>query len=182
LFRNTASCFALAKVESLARSNQTLRTQNLNLMTVAVQSALPAPRNTPENEAQSPAAKIRALIVDDQLLEREVLSRMLKNESDIDIVGTCTNGREALESIRQLKPELVFLDVQMPELDGFGVVTGLDPLDTPVVIFITANEEFARRAFDVHALDYLIKPCERGRLKVALQRARQEIHRRHLGI
>jgi two-component system, LytTR family, response regulator len=153
-------------------------------MIVAAPPTLPLSPGTPESEAQPaqpPAEKIRALIVDDQLLEREVLSRMLKSESDIEIIGTCTNGREALEAIPRLKPDLVFLDVQMPELDGFGVVTELNPSHMPVVIFITANEEFARRAFDVHALDYLIKPCERSRLRLALQRARQEIQRQQTG-
>jgi two-component system LytT family response regulator len=150
-------------------------------MTVALPPAFPVPPHAPEMEAQSIGRKIRALIVDDQLLEREVLSRMLKSEPDIEVIGTCANGREALEAIQRLNPDLIFLDVQMPELDGFGVVTELDPQRRPVVIFITANEEFARKAFDVHALDYLIKPCERSRLRLAIQRARREIQRKQTG-
>jgi two-component system LytT family response regulator len=125
--------------------------------------------------------KIRALIVDDQLVEREVMRRMLKSEPDIEIVGASANGREAVEAIEQLRPDLVFLDVQMPELDGFGVVSKLDPARMPAVIFITANHEFALKAFEVQALDYLIKPCARDRFKVALERARAQIRRRQAG-
>jgi len=116
--------------------------------------------------------KIRTLVADDQLLEREVMSRLLKGEPDVEIVGTSANGLEAVEAIKRLKPDLAFLDVQMPGLDGFGVVSNLDPVHMPVVVFVTANEEFARKAFDVQALDYLIKPCQRDRLKLALHRAR----------
>lgn len=123
----------------------------------------------------STGKKIRTLIVDDQLLEREVMRRLLQAEPDIEIVGTSVNGREAVEAIQRLKPDLAFLDVQMPELDGFGVVSNLNPADMPVVVFVTANEEFARKAFDVAALDYLIKPCRRDRLKVALHRVRRQI-------
>jgi two-component system, LytTR family, response regulator len=122
-----------------------------------------------------PGRKIRALIVDDQMIEREVMRRLLKSEPDIEILGAFVNGREGVEAIHRLKPDLVFLDVQMPELDGFGVVANLDSAEMPVVVFVTANEEFARKAFDVQALDYLIKPCQRERLKVALDRARREL-------
>src|SRR5262245_19363051 len=80
------------------------------------------------------ARKIRTLVVDDQLIAREVLLRMLKNDNDIEIVGTTVNGREAVETIAQLKPDLVFLDVQMPELDGFGVVSKLEPTGRPAII------------------------------------------------
>jgi len=121
--------------------------------------------------------KIRTLIADDQLLAREVLRRMLKNEPDIEIIATPANGREAVEAIGQLKPDLVFLDVQMPELDGFGVVSEIEPSQRPAVIFVTANDGFALKAFDVQALDFLVKPCERDRLQLALQRARARIRR-----
>jgi two-component system LytT family response regulator len=148
-------------------------------MIVATPPARPAFLDRPEiASSPSPARKIRTLIVDDQLLEREVLRRLLKNEADIEIIGISANGREAVEAIGRLKPDLVFLDVQMPELDGFGVVSQLDPQHRPVVIFATANEEFARKAFDVQALDYLIKPCGRERLKLALERARLQIQRK----
>jgi two-component system LytT family response regulator len=132
-----------------------------------------------ETYAHNPAAsgipKIRTLIADDQLLAREVLRRMLKNEPDIEIIATPANGREAVEAIGQLKPDLVFLDVQMPELDGFGVVSEIEPSKMPAVIFVTANDGFALKAFDVQALDFLVKPCGRDRLQLALQRARARI-------
>jgi two-component system, LytTR family, response regulator len=151
-------------------------------MTVA---ALPArPTSFAESAAEtqhSAPKKIRTLIVDDQLLEREVMCRRLKHEPDIEIIGTAVNGREAVDAIHGLKPDLVFLDVQMPELDGFGVVSHLDPARMPVIIFVTANEEFALKAFEVQALDYLIKPCGRDRLERALQRARNQIRHKEAG-
>lgn len=145
-------------------------------MTVAALPARPAFLNAPDSEATIPIGKkIRTLIVDDQVIEREVMRRLLSAEPDIEIVGASINGLEAVSAIRTLNPDLVFLDVQMPELDGFGVVSQLEPENMPVVVFVTANEEFARKAFDVQALDYLIKPCRRDRLKTALQRIRREI-------
>ncbi|HLP76746.1 MAG TPA: LytTR family DNA-binding domain-containing protein [Candidatus Paceibacterota bacterium] len=142
-------------------------------------AALPAPTvllTDPIPETRIPdQKKIRTLIVDDQVIEREVMTRLLKSEPDIEIVGISVNGREAVEAIQRLQPDLVFLDVQMPELDGFGVVSQLNPARMPVIVFATSNEEFARKAFDVQALDYLIKPCQRERLKVALQRVRRQI-------
>jgi len=119
--------------------------------------------------------KIRTLIVDDQLIQREVLRRLLRNEADIEIIGTPANGREAVNSINELHPDLVLMDVLMPELDGFGVVSEIGPARMPAVIFITANNQFAQQAADVHALDYLLKPCTRGRFQAALQRARAQI-------
>lgn len=143
-------------------------------MTVALPDQLCA--LTAASTADSPPArKIRTLIVDDQMIEREVMRRFLRDEPDIEIVGTSANGREAVEAIERLNPDLVFMDVQMPELDGFGVVSHLDPLHMPMVVFVTANEEFARKAFDVEALDYLMKPCKRERLSVALQRVRRHV-------
>jgi two-component system LytT family response regulator len=124
---------------------------------------------------------MRVLIVDDQLLEREVMRRLLQSQPDIEVIGMAANGREAVDSIRQLNPDLVFLDVQMPVLDGFGVVAQLDPARMPIIIFVTANQEFALKAFDVQALDYLIKPCERARLEQALQRARESLRQKVAG-
>ncbi len=148
-------------------------------MTVAVLPARPACSQQPVTETQHPATRrIRTLLVDDQLLEREVMRRLLKNETDLEIIGTAANGREAVEAISRSNPDLVFLDVQMPELDGFGVVSELDPAQMPVIIFVTANQEFALKAFDVQALDYLIKPCSRDRLERALRRARDQIRRK----
>jgi len=119
--------------------------------------------------------KIRTLIVDDQSIQREVMARLLQNEADFEIVGTATNGREAVDAINSLDPDLVFLDVQMPELDGFGVVSAMQPAHKPEIIFVTANEEFAMRASDVHALDFLLKSCSQERFQAALQRARDQI-------
>ena len=119
--------------------------------------------------------KIRTLIVDDQQFQRDVMARLLQNESDFEIVGTATNGREAVDAINSLHPDLVFLDVQMPELDGFGVVSQMQPPNKPEIIFVTANEEFAMRASDVHALDFLLKSCSQERFQAALQRARDQI-------
>lgn len=127
---------------------------------------------------ESPApveATIKTLIVDDQLIAREVLRHMLKREPDIELIGTCTNGLEAVESIYRLQPDLVFLDVQMPELDGFGVLKEVELSRRPVVIVVTANEEFALKAFDAQVLDFLVKPFERDRLQRAVQRARATI-------
>ena len=126
-------------------------------------------------------AKIRTLIVDDQLLAREMLRRMLKDEADMEIVGMPASGPEAVEAIHSLSPDLVFLDVRMPELDGFGVLAQIESDRMPAIIFVTANDDFALRAFDVHAVDYLVKPCTRERFQTALQRARRQILRNDAG-
>jgi two-component system, LytTR family, response regulator len=127
------------------------------------------------------AMKIRTLIVDDQLLARELLRRMLKDEPDVEIVGMPASGPAAVEAINTLAPDLVFLDVQMPELDGFGVLAQINRARMPVIIFVTANDDFALRAFEVHALDYLVKPCTPDRFKTALQRARAQIQEKKTG-
>src|SRR5882762_4950359 len=119
--------------------------------------------------------KIRTLIADDQLLARELLRRMLRDEPDIEIVAMPTSGRETVDAINLLAPDLVFLDVQMPELDGFAVLKKITLERMPVIVFVTANDDFARRAFDVHALDYLVKPCSLVRFQTTLQRARDQI-------
>jgi len=115
--------------------------------------------------------KIRTLIVDDELLARERLRHLLANEPEIDLIGECSNGSEAVAMIREQRPDLVFLDVQMPELDGFGVLQEIDTTPRPAIVFVTAYEKFAVRAFEVHAVDYLLKPFDRGRFQAALQRA-----------
>ena len=126
--------------------------------------------------SESAPRKIRTLIVDDQLIQREVLRRMLRHETDIEIIGTPTNGREAVTSINQLRPDLVLMDVQMPELDGFGVVSEIGPAHMPLFILITANDQFAQQATDAHAVDFLTKPCTRDRFQAALQLAREKFH------
>ncbi|MBI4661774.1 MAG: response regulator transcription factor [Verrucomicrobia bacterium] len=121
--------------------------------------------------------KIRTLIVDDEPLARERLATLLQEEADIEIVGQCADGQEALAAIRSAAPDLVFLDVQMPELDGFGVVAALPRVQVPAVIFVTAYDQFAVRAFEVNALDYLLKPFDRERFQTALRRAVDQILR-----
>jgi len=135
----------------------------------------------PEFAGNAGSARIRTLIVDDQLLAREMLRRMLKDEPDIEIVGMPASGPEAVEAIHSLAPDLVFLDVRMPELDGFGVLAQIDPARMPAIIFVTANDDFALRAFDVHAVDYLVKPCTVERFQTALHRARRQIQRNDAG-
>jgi two-component system LytT family response regulator len=118
---------------------------------------------------------IRALIVDDEAFGRQRIRRLLAAEDDVEIVGECTGGREAIVAIDQHHPDLVFLDIQMPQVDGFGVLRGIGAAHTPLVIFVTAFDEHALRAFDVHALDYLLKPVDPDRFHSAVQRARLEL-------
>lgn len=119
--------------------------------------------------------KLSALIVDDEAPAREELSYLLKGFPDVVIVGQGANGVEALSLIRDLRPDLVFLDVQMPGLDGFGVIKKLADRKTnpPFFVFVTAYDQYAVRAFEVNAVDYLLKPIERGRLEKALERVRR---------
>ncbi len=119
---------------------------------------------------------VRALIVDDEKLAREELAFQLKS-LPVKIVGTAANGLEALEAIEKHKPDLVFLDVQMPGLDGLGVVRRLDEGGgrIPYIVFATAYDQYAVKAFEVNAVDYLLKPIEKKRLKVAVERARRLI-------
>ena len=118
---------------------------------------------------------IRTLIIDDVQLARERLKRCLADEPDVQIVGECDNGTEAVASIRALAPDLIFLDVQMPALDGFGVLEALKGERALVVIFVTAYNEYAIQAFDVNALDYLLKPVDCARLSKAVERAKSHL-------
>jgi two-component system, LytTR family, response regulator len=124
----------------------------------------------------SPTGAIRALIVDDEPPARRRIRTLLQAESDIAAVEECRDGREAIRAIEETAPDLVFLDVQMPEANGFDVVAAVGPDRMPPVIFVTAYDEFALRAFEVHALDYLLKPFDRERFRAALDRARRRIH------
>jgi two-component system LytT family response regulator len=117
---------------------------------------------------------MRVLIVDDEALARQRVRRLLQNEADVEIVGEAETGREAVRLIRELQPDLVCLDVQMPELDGFGVLQELDGEQVPMVLFITAYDEHAQKAFDVHAVDYVLKPVDADRFKAAFDRARTQ--------
>jgi two-component system LytT family response regulator len=114
---------------------------------------------------------IRTLIIDDVQLARERLKRCLAGEPEVQIVGECDNGTEAVAAIRALSPDLIFLDVQMPALDGFGVLEALKGERVPEVIFVTAYNEYAIQAFEVNALDYLLKPVDCARLSKAVERA-----------
>ena len=115
---------------------------------------------------------IRALIVDDEALARERIRTLLAPAEDLVVVGECTGGREAVAAIVEQRPDLVFLDVQMPDLDGFEVLEALDLDPLPAVVFVTAYDAYAIRAFDVHAVDYLLKPIEPRRFATALDRVR----------
>ena len=123
---------------------------------------------------------IRTLIVDDEPLGRQRIRHLLDREDDVTVIGECANGEEAVAAIGTHTPDLVFLDVQMPVLDGFAVLEAVGAAQMPVVIFVTAYDQYALQAFDVHALDYLLKPFDRERFQKALDRAR--VHLRRQGI
>lgn len=117
--------------------------------------------------------KIRAVVVDDEELARQVLCEYMAGESDIEVVARCSNGFEAVKAIAEQKPDLLFLDIQMPKLDGFEVLELVGP--GTEVIFVTAYDNYAIRAFEVHAVDYLLKPVGVERFEAALERARERL-------
>jgi two-component system LytT family response regulator len=124
----------------------------------------------------APAQQIRALIVDDEPLARSNLKILLRQDADIKAIAECGSGVEAIAEIRSSRPDLVFLDVQMPECGGFDVLQSLKADDfLPVIVFVTAYDEYALRAFDAGALDYLLKPFDDGRFNLAMQRAKQRL-------
>lgn len=125
--------------------------------------------------------KIRALIVDDESLAREALAVMLGDDPDVEVIAECRNGREAVRAIREQSPELVFLDIQMPEMDGFQVIEEVGVDQMPVTIFVTAYDKHALRAFAAHALDYLLKPFDHDRFHTAVHRAKTLIRHQKLG-
>lgn len=120
-------------------------------------------------------AKVRVLIVDDEPPARRNLAMLLQDDADIEIIGECGSGKEAIATTRRLHPDLVFLDVQMPESDGFDVVEMLGRELPPAVIFVTAYDQYALRAFEAGALDYLLKPFDNVRFDRALSRAKEKI-------
>jgi len=122
---------------------------------------------------------IRTLIVDDEPPARRKLRRLLSCESDIEIVGDCADGPQAVAAIAEHHPDLVFLDVQMPEMDGMGVVHAVGPERMPMVVFVTAFDRYAIQAFEISALDYILKPYSRERLQAAVARARGQLERGH---
>jgi two-component system LytT family response regulator len=117
--------------------------------------------------------KVRVLIVDDEGLSRQRIRRLVQAEPDAEVIGECANGVEAVQAIREHTPDVVCLDVQMPELDGFGVLQQLGGAPAPKVLFVTAYDEHALRAFDVHAVDYVLKPVDADRFRTAFDRARR---------
>jgi len=124
-------------------------------------------------------AKIRALLVDDEPLAIRGLAIRLEKYQDIEVAGSCSNGREAVKAIKEQKPELVFLDIQMPGFDGFSVVRSLvGQVEIPLVIFVTAYDQYALEAFETHALDYLLKPVDEDRLAEAISRVREALFQR----
>jgi two-component system, LytTR family, response regulator len=118
---------------------------------------------------------IRVVIVDDEPLGRTLIREMLRGDPEIEVVGECSNGSEAIKSIGYLHPDLVFLDVQMPEIDGFEVLAALVAARLPMIVFVTAYDQYAVRAFEVHAVDYLLKPFDRERFLRSLQRAKAQL-------
>jgi two-component system LytT family response regulator len=119
--------------------------------------------------------KLRTVLVDDEPLAREGLRLHLEPEPDIELIAECADGETAIAAIREYEPDLVFLDVQMPGIDGFGVLAALADAPMPAVVFVTAYDEFALRAFDAHALDYLLKPFDDARFRRALERVRTHL-------
>ena len=125
--------------------------------------------------------KIRTLVVDDETLARERVLTLLQQEVDIEVVGECSDGGQAVAAIQEQSPDLVFLDVQMPGCDGFEVLKHISPERMPTVIFVTAYDEYALRAFEVHALDYLLKPFGKDRFQQTLRHAREALEARRAG-
>jgi two-component system, LytTR family, response regulator len=120
-------------------------------------------------------ALIRTLIVDDEILARQNVEALLRSDPDIQIIAQCANGLEAIEAVKEHKPDLLFLDVQMPGISGFEVLARLPPTVLPQVVFVTAHDHFALQAFEVHAVDYVLKPFNRARFAAALTRAKAAV-------
>ncbi|MFI5310082.1 MAG: LytR/AlgR family response regulator transcription factor [Gemmatimonadales bacterium] len=129
------------------------------------------------NAEARPSGQVTVVVVDDEELARRRIAQLLEREPDMKVVAECRNGREAIETVERLRPDLLFLDVQMPEVDGFGVLAGLSMDPLPEAVFVTAYDEHAIRAFEVNALDYLLKPFDADRFRLALDRARDELRR-----
>jgi len=118
---------------------------------------------------------IRTILVDDETLAIQGLALRLEGHPDVEVIETCNNGREAIRAIKTHKPDLVFLDIQMPGFDGFSVVSGLADIEPPLFVFVTAYSDHAIRAFEAQATDYLMKPVEEDRLSATMERVRQRL-------
>jgi two-component system LytT family response regulator len=127
------------------------------------------------------AASLKAIVVDDEALARRGLKIRLDQIGGVDVVAECKNGREAVQSIAAHQPDVVFLDIQMPGMDGFDVVRELQSDSMPLIVFVTAFDQYAVNAFDVHAVDYVLKPVEDSRLRAAVDQVRQQLERRRAG-
>lgn len=136
-----------------------------------------APTSSPFAPAAAPT-RIRAIIVDDEPTARRGVRLLLERDNAVEVIGEAATGAEAAELIRREKPDLAFLDVQMPGSDGFAALEQISPANAPAVVFVTAYDEHALRAFEVNAVDYLLKPYDDARFGAALQRAKEEVRRR----
>ena len=125
--------------------------------------------------------KIRTLVVDDEPIARARVVSLLKEEADIEVIGECANGQQAMSAIESTSPDLLFLDIQMPEVNGLDLARTIQSTGTPAVVFVTAYDEYALRAFEVHALDFLLKPFSAERFRSALGHAREQVSQRRKG-
>src|SRR4051794_25507710 len=119
-----------------------------------------------------PHMKIKVLIADDEPLARKFIRRTLKDDRDVEVVAECSDGKSAVTSIKKYDPDVVFLDIQMPEMDGFAVLAEIGSDYLPEIVFTTAYEQYAIRAFELHALDYLLKPFDQARFRTAMKHAK----------
>jgi len=133
-----------------------------------------------ETDKTQAEIKIRAVIVEDEDLARQVLREMLSLHPEVEVAGECANGFEAVKMVPELKPDLLFLDIQMPKLDGFEVLELVGASDAMAIVFVTAYDQHALRAFEVHAVDYLLKPFSADRLAAALTRVKSRLGRKPL--
>jgi two-component system LytT family response regulator len=133
-----------------------------------------------KNNISAPQPPMRALIVDDEPHARRYLCELLDGESDVVVVGEGSSGAEGIERIRELSPDIVFLDIQMPDLDGFGMVERLESSPVPLFIFVTGYSKYAVKAFEIEAVDYLCKPIDKERLLISLERAIRRIGTREV--
>ncbi len=137
--------------------------------------------SAPMDDPGTLSGPVRVVIADDEPLARDCMRLVLTQASDVEVVAECRDGAEAVNAIRRFRPDVVFLDVQMPGIDGFAVIQRVGAAAMPAVVFVTAYDTHAMHAFDVHALDYVLKPFENARLLDALERARTALHDQRAG-